>query len=115
MAKTREITIKEVKGTFDLITGKIPKEGNYDFDGISSLKRLLSKEKARMLDVIKYKKPISIYGLAKTLERPFKAVMDDVKLLERFGFIELVKEKTNNKIRHRPEIVVDHMIIHVRI
>lgn len=113
--KTREVTIKEVKGTFDLIRSSIPKEGNYDFDGLSSLKKLLSKEKARILDVIKYKNPNSIYGLAKILKRPFKAVMDDVKLLERFGFIELIEEKTKNRIRHKPEIVVDHMVIRLRI
>ena len=113
--KTREIIIKEVKGTFDLMRGSIPKEGNYDFDGLSSLKKLLSKEKAKILDAIKYKDPQSIYGLAKLLQRPFKAVIDDVKLLERFGFIELVEEKTKGRIRHKPEIVVDHMVIHVKI
>ena len=113
--KIREITIKEVKGTFDLVLGKIPEEGNYDFDGLSSFKKLLSKEKARILDTIKYKKPSSIYGLAKMLNRPFKAVMDDLKLLERFGFIEFIEEKVKNRTRHKPEIVVDHMIIHIKI
>ncbi len=113
--KIREITIKESKGTFDLVLGKISKEAKYDFDGISSFKKILSKEKARILDTIKYKKPESIYSLAKILKRPFKAVTDDLKLLERFGFIEFTKEKVKNRIRHKPEIIVDHMIIHIRI
>jgi len=113
--KIREVTIKESKGTFQLIRGTIPKEGDYDFDGLSSLKKLLSKEKARILDVIKYKNPTSIYGLAKMLGRPFKAVMDDIKLLERFGFIDLIQEKVNGRTRHKPEIVIDHMVIHIRI
>jgi predicted transcriptional regulator len=113
--KVREVFIKESKGSFSLFGSKEEEKEEYDFDGLSSLKKLLSKEKAKILDVIKYKKPGSIYSLAKMLERPFKAVFDDVKLLERFGFIELIAEKTKNRIRHKPEIVVDHMIIHVKI
>ncbi len=113
--KVREVFIKESKGGFSLFGSKDDPEEDYDFDGLSSLKKLLSKEKAKILDVVKYKKPGSIYALAKTLNRPFKAVFDDVKLLERFGFIELIAEKTKNRIRHKPEIVVDHMIIHLKI
>jgi predicted transcriptional regulator len=109
--KTREVTIKESAGSFTLFN----KNEEYDFDGISSLKKILSNEKARILDTIKYKNPKSIYGLAKMLGRPFKAVMDDIQLLERFGFIELIKEKTKNRVRHKPEIVVDEMIIHFKI
>jgi predicted transcriptional regulator len=107
--KTREVFIREEKGSFKLLSMKTNK--GYDFDGLSALRKVLTKEKARMLDAIKYQKPISIYGLAKLLGRPFKAVMDDIKLLERFGFIDLVAEKTKNRIRHRPVIVVDTMVI----
>lgn len=117
MAKTkiREVTIKESGGNFSLFSNSPPKEGEYNFDGLTTLRKLLSKEKAKMLDAIKYKNPTSIYGLAKILGRPFKAVVDDVKLLERFGFVQLVEEKTKGRIRHRPEILVDHMIIHLKI
>lgn len=110
--KIREVTIKESTGSFNLFKSD---NSDYDFDGLDSLRKILSKEKARMLDVIKYQDPKSIYGLAKLLGRPFKATMDDVKLLERFGFIELIEEKTKNRIRHKPEIIVDEMVIHLRI
>ncbi len=117
MAKTkvREVTIKESKGSFNLFGAKALSKKDYDFDGLSALKQLLSKEKARILDTIKYREPGSIYGLAKMLDRPFKAVFDDIKLLERFGFIELIAEKTKNRVRHKPEIVVDQITIHVKI
>jgi len=113
MAKTkvREVVIKEGGGTFSFLKGK----EKYDFDGLSSLKKILSKEKAKMLDAIKYKEPKSIYHLSKILERPFKAVFDDTKLLQRFGFIELRKEKTKGRERLRPVISVDEMIIHFKI
>ena len=88
---------------------------DYDFSGILALRQLLSNEKARILHVIKAEHPVSIYDLAKKLKRNFKAVKDDLKLLERFGFIELIEEKTKNRIRHKPEIIIDNLVINVKI
>jgi predicted transcriptional regulator len=115
MTTTREITLKESKGAFSLFKKKGKDKNGYDFSGISALKQLLSKEKARMLDVIKNEKPESLYGLAKKLGRSFKAVHDDVKLLERLGFIEIIEEKTKNRTRHRPKIITDLVTIHIKI
>ena len=113
--KIREITIRENKGTFSVFkTPGIAKE-NYDFSGILALRQLLSNEKARVLNTIKVQKPISIYDLAKKLQRGFKSVNDDVKLLERFGFIELIEERTKKRVRHRPQLVVDGITIHIKI
>ena len=113
--KTREITIIESHGAFSIFRKqKITKE-SYDFSGISALRQLLSNEKARILHVIKVEKPGSIYELAKKLGRGFKSVNDDIKLLERFGFVELIEEKTKNRIRHRPEVIVDNVVINIRV
>ncbi|PIN91981.1 hypothetical protein COU55_03220 [Candidatus Pacearchaeota archaeon CG10_big_fil_rev_8_21_14_0_10_31_59] len=114
-SKVREITITESEGAFSIFKKpKLSKE-DYDFEGISTLRSLLSNEKARILHVIKYQKPTSIYDLAKKLGRNFKAVSDDLKPLERFGFIEFIKEKTNKRKRYRPEIVVSTVTIHLKI
>ena len=115
VSKTREITITESKGVFSLFKKPASSKQEFDFSGILALRQLLSNEKARILHVIKTQKPISIYDLAKKLNRGFKSVNDDVKLLERFGFIELTAEKTKNRIRHKPEILVDTITIHVKI
>ncbi len=113
--KTREITLKEAKGSFLLPRKAKISKSDYNFSGILALRQLLSNEKARMLHAIKEQKPKSIYDLAKKLNRGFKAVNDDVKLLEKFGFIELIEEKTKNRIRHKPVIVVDTITIHFKI
>lgn len=113
--KTREITIKETKGTFSLFKKTGISKKDFDFEGILALRQLLSNEKARILHAIKTQKPSSIYNLAKKLGRGFKSVNDDVKLLKRFGFINLIQEKTKNRSRLRPEIVVDTVTIHVKI
>jgi predicted transcriptional regulator len=113
--KIREITIAESKGAFSLFsTSKLNKE-DYDFEGISALRNLLSNEKARILHVIKNENPLSIYDLAKKLGRGFKAVMNDLRVLERFGFIEFTEEKVKNRTRHKPEIVIDTITIHIKI
>jgi len=113
MAKTkvREVTIKEGGGTFRFIKGK----EKYDFESLAMLRQILSKEKARMLDFIKYKNPKSIYEVSKVLKRPFKAVYEDIKLLEKFGFIKLKNEKTKGRERLRPVISVEEMIIKLKI
>ena len=113
-SKIREITIIESKGTFSIFKKPRTKK-DYDFSGVLALRQLLSNEKARILHVIKQEKPKSIYDLAKKLGRGFKSVNDDLKLLERFGFIELIEEKTKNRIRHKPEIIVDTIIIHLKV
>jgi predicted transcriptional regulator len=111
--KTLEISITESKGAFSLF--KMGEKKKYDSSGVLALRQLLSNEKARILHVIKTQKPSSIYDLAKKLGRGFKSVNDDIKLLERFGFIDLVEEKTKNRKRYRPEIIVDSVTIHLKI
>ncbi|MFH1187203.1 MAG: hypothetical protein V1697_03490 [Candidatus Levyibacteriota bacterium] len=117
MASTKniEITIKESKGAFSIFKQSGSSKKDYDFSGTLALRQLLSNEKARILHVIKTKKPGSIYDLAKTLKRGFKSVNDDVKFLQRFGFIELVEEKTKNRIRHKPIIVIEEITFHFKI
>ena len=113
--KTREITIIDEKGTFNTLLKKFTGEKKYDFEGLTLLRRLLSNEKARLLNVLKTKKPGSIYGLAKILKRDFKSVSDDIKLLEKFGFIDMIAEKTGKRERLRPVIVVDKINISIKI
>ncbi len=113
--KIREITIKQSKGAFDLFKKSKTAKGDYDFSSLMALRQLLSNERARILHFIKTENPQSIYDLAKKLNRGFKSVSDDIKLLERFGFIELIEEKTKKRIRHVPKIIVDTITINIKV
>ncbi|MBM3233357.1 ArsR family transcriptional regulator [Candidatus Pacearchaeota archaeon] len=114
--KTREITITDEGGTFAIFFKKFSGEKeNYDFEGISAFRQLLSNEKARILHTLKTKKPGSLYHLAKLLGRDFKAVHEDLKLLERFGFIELIFEKTGKRERIKPVVVIDTLNIKISV
>jgi predicted transcriptional regulator len=114
-SKVREITIIDEGGTFNALMRRFSGTRDYDFEGLTLLRRLLSNEKARLMHTIRKSKPGSIYGLAKALGRDFKSVSDDVKLLEKFGFIEMVAEKSGKRERHRPILVVDSMHIHIKL
>ena len=113
--KTREITLVESQGVFNIFKTPIFKKEEYDFSSLLALRQVLNNEKARLIHVIKTQNPISIYELAKKLGRDFKSVSEDIKLLKRFGFIELIKEKTKRRIRHKPVVVVDNIKINIKI
>ena len=115
-SKTRDITIIDEDGTFNALFRKFSgSEKRYDFEGLTMLRRLLSNEKARMFNIIKTKKPNSIYKLAKLLKRDFKSVNEDIKLLQRFGFVEMIAEKTGKRERLRPVLVVDSLHINIKL
>ncbi len=115
-SKTREITIVGDKGTFATFFRKFyGEEDVYDFEGLAALRQVLSNEKARILHAIKTKSPDSIYALAKVLGRDFKSVNDDLKLLERFGFVDLIAQKTGKRSRLKPQVVIDTIKIEIKI
>jgi predicted transcriptional regulator len=111
----KEFTITLSKEAFALFQKRDKTKKDYDFRGISMLRQILSNEKARILDTIKSQKPKSIYELSRKLERSFKSVFDDVKLLEKFGFIELAEKKTGKRSRLEPRIIVDSIILNIKI
>lgn len=114
--KSREITIVQEGGSFTTFFKKFTSNTEaFDFEGLSALRKLLSNEKARLLHTIKTKKPGSIYALAKILDRDFKSVTEDIKLLERFGFIEMIAEKTGKRERLRPILSVDSVSITLKV
>lgn len=114
--KSRQITIVDERGTFTTLFKRITGEKkDYDFKGLATLRNLLSNEKARILHIIKTKSPKSVYEISKILKRDFKSVSEDVKLLEKFGFIDLISEKTGKRKRLRPVLVVDSIKIEIKI
>ncbi len=115
-SKTREIVLVDKKGTFNTFLKRFTSgESEYDFEALSTLRKLLSNEKARLLYTIKSKNPKSIYELAKILKRDFKSVSQDMKLLQRFGFIDFVSEKTGKRARLKPLLAIDVLNIQIKL
>ncbi|MFA5173720.1 MAG: hypothetical protein WC438_00900 [Candidatus Pacearchaeota archaeon] len=112
--RTKTITLTEKEGTFSTLFHRFKSTKSYNSE-VSNLRQLLSNEKARLLNVIKTKKPASIYELAKLVGRDFKAVRQDIRLLERFGLVELISAHKNGRELLRPIVEVDKLIINVEI
>ena len=106
-----DINVAESGFVSRLVGGK----KDYNFSDIELLRKVLSNEKAKILYVLKNKKPTSIYQLAKILKRDFKSVYQDLKILERFKFIEFYSEKKGKRISYVPSLVIDSLNIEISI
>lgn len=111
--KTRYVEINpDNRGfVYKLVSG----QKEHDFSDVKDIRKILSNQKARILFVLKTKKPLSIYGLAKELGRDFKSVHSDLKLLERFGFIEFHSEKKGKREMLKPVLIVNRMNLVINI
>lgn len=107
--KVRYVEVNVKRDSF--VSKLIGIEKSHDFSDIKLLRSLLSNEKARILHTLRHSKPKSIYALAKTLGRDFKTVREDVKLLERFGFIEFFSEKHGRRESLMPVLSTERLQI----
>ena len=112
--KTKVITLEPGQGTFSAIFGRFRTEKS-EFSDISLVRSILSKEKVRMLHVLKTKQPNSIYELAKILGRNFKSVRQDVKTLERFGLVEMIPLHKGKREKLKPLLVLDALEIKINL
>lgn len=112
--KTRIINLFVTPNTLKTIFKRLKGDrSEYDLSGISQLRQILSNEKAKILHTIKSQNPDSIYHLAKILKRDFKAVSQDIKLLEKFGLIELKQESKGKRRRLKPLIAVENLQVNL--
>ncbi|MCX6741845.1 MAG: HTH domain-containing protein [Candidatus Pacearchaeota archaeon] len=86
---------------------------NLQLNQIKNVKQLLSKEKIRIIYAIKQRKPNSVYELAKLLARDFKAVRQDLKVLESLGFVTITKTTIKNRVCSKPILQVDRINISI--
>ena len=91
--------------------GKLKKSVNVLSLSEDEYRNLFSKKRLDLIKALKHKKFISIYELAKELNRSYKNVYDDVNLLLELNIIE----KTENKKTHKDNYYVDFDKIAVEI
>ena len=83
----------------DLDKKKLPNKlkTRLSFQTLDSFRKILTKQRLKLLHVIKHQHPKSIYELAKMTKRDMKNIRDDLSKLQELGLIELVKEKENKR------------------
>ncbi len=107
-----EIDIVGKRGFFQKFSGD---KEDFDFEGLALFRRLISNEKARLLTTIKKRKPKSIYELAKFLQRDFKSVAEDIKLLEKFDLVDMIEEKTGKRNRLKPILTASSLNVRIHL
>lgn len=108
--KTLFIDLNVVEGgIISKFLRKVTKDTEYNPKDVELLRKLFSSEKTRILHTLKKTAPNSIYDLAKILERDFKSVYEDLKFLERFGFIEFHSERKGKRTSHKPVLKIDSL------
>lgn len=105
----------EEDGIVSRFLSKKSKKSNYNPEDIGLLRKLFSNQKTRILYTLKKEKPKSIYDLARILKRDFKSVYRDLKLLERFGFIEFVAEKKGDRESLKPVLRIETLYLQINI
>ena len=94
--------------------GKVKKRkpGIY-FESLDVMRKAITRERLKILKVIKEKHPASIYELAKMLNRNLKNVSDDVHYLAELGLIELEKGKSNGREKTTPIVGYDKILLEI--
>ena len=113
--KAITINLNQKTGMFSSILNKFTGNQITSQTEITNLRQLLSNEKAKLIHVIKTQNPDSIYELSRLLKRDFKAVRHDIKLLEQFGFVELLVSQKDGRERLKPIISVDKIIFTINL
>ena len=126
MIKTKELKLyiedtsefkKKVSGELRAIgRGKAKKlgEDSISFQSLGQLRKFLTPKRLELLRVIRHKKPMSMYELAKIVSRTPENVNSDIKFLEQLGFVEVDRIHDIRK-KSVPEVNYDKMTLELSI
>lgn len=113
--KTKTIDLEQKQGAFSAIFHRFRTEATKEPSDVSLLRSLLSNEKAKIIHIIKTKQPNSLYELAKLLSRDFKSVRQDLAILEKFGFVEMIPIHKGKREKFKPVLAMDVLEIKINI
>jgi len=112
MAKTLTIRIKPVgeametfRETFRALEGstrsttRAQRSEGFFFTSIEAARKLLTPNRLALLRAIRTERPGSMYALARRIGRDLKNVQQDLRLLESYGLVRLVRSGGSGKGR----------------
>ena len=98
--KPFEESIKETAKVFrDISKGKaVKKIERIVFEDVKTLRSILTPARVELMHVIRVRNPESIYELAKMTNRKWRAVANDIEILNTAGLVELDKREEPKEI-----------------
>lgn len=85
------------------------------FNDISSMYKFMSKERLKLVSVIKNKKPQSIYELAQLVNKDQGYVSKELKFLSRLGVVGLTPDNSGVREKLIPTFNYDNIVFDVQI
>ncbi len=116
--ESEEEFYKRAKNAFsDLDKRKFPTkfQERLSFESLDALRKVLTKQRLKLLHTIKHKQPKSIYELAKITKRDMKNIRDDLSKLESLGLIELIKDTKHSREPLIPIVKFDKLQVGIEI
>jgi predicted transcriptional regulator len=93
-------------------TANKPLTGDF-FESLDAVRSVLTDKRLELWRIIRDQKPDSISSLAEIVERDFRGVHRDVKVLELMGLISLKKTKGKRGDLQHPVSLADKLILSV--
>lgn len=100
----------------DIKKGKAvkPKKG-LSFGSVESFREFFTPRRIELLQVIKHKKPESVYELAKLTDREIKSVVTDLTILDKYGLIDIKRIAVKGGHKVMPIFDYDKLMVDIAI
>ena len=82
-------------------------------ENLDVLRKILTPERLRILQVIRSEKPKSIHELAKLLDRDRAAVVRDLEYLQQLGLVEFEEERRGKRRSRKPVVPYDEIEVSI--
>ena len=77
------------------------------FESFEEMNKVLTSGRILIIETIRSETPESVYELAKIMDKDQANLNKDIKVLEKYGFLEIRKEKSGERVRSKPETNYD--------
>lgn len=104
--------LRSVARALDQGKSPTPIKGEF-FESLDAVRTVLTDKRLELWRAIRDKKPASISALAELVDRSFRGVYRDVKLLETLGLVSLRKTKGARGDLQHPVSIVDELVLAV--
>ena len=84
------------------------RKGTYIAD-VETARAIFTKGRLKIIQVLKFKSPQSIYALAKLLNRDFKNVYEDVSFLAQLGILK-IEDASTGRNQKKPVLLCDKIL-----
>ncbi len=114
IVRTLEGDLEEIVDSLKRVErGEEFKDEKIVVESLDVLRKTLTPERLRILQVIRNEKPGSIYELAKLLDRDRAAVVRDLEYLQQLGLVEFEEEKHGKRRSRRPIVPYDEIEVSI--